>query len=51
MKQILLLLCAVAVFFESGCATRPSINEQSLQDQSDDQAKKRSDDFARGLAQ
>ncbi len=51
MKQILLFLCAIVVFFQSGCATRPSINEQSLQDQRDDQAKKRSDAFARGLAQ
>jgi hypothetical protein len=51
MKKILLFLCAIVVFFQSGCATRPSINEQSLQDQSDDQAKKRSDAFARGLAQ
>jgi hypothetical protein len=51
MKQTLLFLCAIVVFFQSGCATRPSIDEQTLQQQKDDQAEKKSDAFARGLAQ
>jgi hypothetical protein len=51
MKLTLLFFFTVAVLFQSGCATRPSIDEQTLQEQRDDQAAKKSDAFAKGLQQ
>lgn len=51
MKQTLLFLFTVALFLQSGCATRPSIDEQTLREQKADQADKKSDAFAKGLQQ
>ena len=51
MKLILLSFFTAAVLFQAGCATRPSIDEQTLQEQQDDQAAKKSDAFAKNLAQ
>jgi hypothetical protein len=51
MKLTLLFLLTIAVFCQSGCATGPSINERSLQKQRDDEASKKSTEFANGLGQ
>ena len=51
MKKILLCLFAVGVLFHTGCASRPSIDEQSRQDQEQEQTMKKSDTFAHDLPQ
>ena len=51
MKRTLLFFFTLAVLFQSGCATRPSIEEQDRQEQQNDQAAKKSDAFAKGLPQ
>ena len=51
MKIFLLSLFTAAVLFQSGCATHPSIDEQTLQAQQDDQAARKSDAFAKALPQ
>jgi hypothetical protein len=51
MKQILLFLITVGVLFQTGCASRPGIDEQTREQQKTDQAVKQSDAFARGLPQ
>jgi hypothetical protein len=51
MKQILAFLCLAVVFFQSGCAVGPPIEQQTLEQQKQAQAEKRSDAFARGLPQ
>jgi hypothetical protein len=51
MKQTLLFLCLAVVLFQSGCAMPPPIEEQTLEQQKQAQAAKKSDAFARGLPQ
>ena len=51
MKLTLVFLFIVTVLFQSGCATRPSIEEQDRQEQQNDQAARKSDAFAKGLPQ
>jgi hypothetical protein len=51
MKLILLSLFTVAVLFQTGCASRPSIDEQSRKAQEDAETVTKSDAFAKQLAQ
>jgi hypothetical protein len=51
MKLILLSLFTVAVLFQTGCASRPSIDDQSRQAQKDAETATKSDAFAKQLAQ
>ena len=51
MKLTLLIFFTLAVLFQSGCATRPSGEEQDRQEQQTDQAAKKSDSFAKALPQ
>lgn len=51
MKLTLLFFFTLAVLFQSGCATRPSIEEQDRQEQQNEKAAKKSDAFAKGLPQ
>lgn len=51
MKQTLLFLCLGVVLFQSGCAMPPPIEQQTLEQQKEAQAAKKSDAFARGLSQ
>lgn len=51
MTRIFLLLALSVVFFQSGCALPPPIEQQTLEKQKSDQAEKRSDTFARDLSQ
>jgi hypothetical protein len=51
MKLILLLSFSIAVLLQGGCATGPSINQRSLQNQQDSQAAKKSTEFAKTLGQ
>ncbi|CAN5440880.1 hypothetical protein BH20VER3_BH20VER3_23670 [soil metagenome] len=50
MKQIL-FLCLAGMLLQGGCALPPPIEQQTLEKQRADQAEKRSDAFARDLAQ
>jgi hypothetical protein len=51
MKQTLLFLCLALILFQSGCAMPPPIEQQTLDEQKEAQAAKKSDAFARGLSQ
>jgi hypothetical protein len=51
MKSILLSLFTVAVLFQTGCASRPSIDEQTREAQKNAETEKQSDAFAKQLAQ
>jgi hypothetical protein len=51
MKQTLLFLYLAVVLFQSGCAMPPPIEQQTLEQQREAQAAKKSDAFARGLPQ
>ena len=51
MKPILTLFCLVLVLFQPGCAIGPPIDQQTLEQQKAAQSEKKSDAFARDLAQ
>ncbi len=51
MKPILTLFCLVVVLFQPGCAIGPPIEQQTLEQQKAAQSVKKSDAFARDLAQ
>jgi starvation-inducible outer membrane lipoprotein len=51
MKRTLLFLCLAVALFQSGCAIPPPIEQQTLEQQKQAQAEKKSDAFARGLPQ
>lgn len=51
MKQILVFLYLALVLVQSGCAVSPPIDQQTLEQQRQAQAEKKSDAFARGLPQ
>lgn len=51
MKLTSLLLLSVILLFQTSCALQPPIDQQTLEEQKADQANKKSDAFARGLAQ
>jgi hypothetical protein len=51
MKPTLLFFCLAVLLFQSGCAIGPPIDQQTLEQQKEAQAAKKSDAFARGLPQ
>ena len=51
MKLTLLFFFILAVLFQSGCATRPSGEEQAREEQQNEQTVKKSDAFAKSLPQ
>jgi hypothetical protein len=51
MKFTLLLSLACLLLLQSGCALPPTIDEQSREESQRQQVEKRSDAFAKGLAQ
>ena len=51
MKLTVLFLCTLVMLFQSGCATRPSGEEQAREEQQNDQAAEKSDAFAKALPQ
>lgn len=51
MKPILTLFCLVLVLFQPGCAIRPPLDQQSLEQQKAAQSATKSDAFGRGLEQ
>ncbi len=51
MKKTLLLIFAIALFWESGCALGPTIDEQSRQESQENQNVRQSDAFAKNLQQ
>ncbi len=51
MKLNLLFFFTLAVLFQSGCATRPSGEEQAREEQQNEQTVKKSDAFAKALPQ
>jgi hypothetical protein len=51
MKVILSFFFTLILFLQSGCATRPTLEEQDRQDQKTEQSEKKSDAFAKGLPQ
>jgi hypothetical protein len=50
-RFFLLFSFSIAVLLQGGCATGPSINQQSLQKQQHDEATKRSTEFAKTLGE
>ena len=51
MKLILLSFLAVVLLIQSGCANRPSLEEQNNQVQKQEETARQSDAFAKQLAQ
>ena len=51
MKLTLLSLVTVAILFQAGCASRPSMEEQNRKEMKDAESAKQSDAFAKQLAQ
>lgn len=51
MKLALLSLVAAVVLFQTGCASRPSIDDQASAAQQEQQREKSSDAFAHSLGQ